>query len=168
MSKEFVLTKLEKAALLKKAGIVSSLLESGNLHLQELDGIYDPETAPEGEWDDTRWYGGLESGGREGYRGTNTIYRVSLSNQEFVILHKERYYVNGSSFETNHEKDYPNGDCGCCGDFYYVFRSSGEELDRKRITKEKLEKLFSSAKKHLPESLEMLRVEFVAIEGGAA
>ena len=168
MAKEFALTKLEKAALLKKAEIVSSLLEGREFHLQELDGVYDPEIAPEGEWDDTRWYGGHNSGGHEGYRGTNTIHRVSLSNQEFVILHKERRYVNGSSFETNHDRDYPDGDCGCCGDFYYVFRSQGEELDVRRITKEKLEKLLNSAEKHLPESLEMLRAEFNAIEGGVA
>lgn len=163
MEKKLALTRLEGATLLKKAGIVPSLLEGRDFHLQELDGVYDPEISPEGEWDDTAWHGGPNSGGREGYRGVNAIHRVSLSNQEFVILQKERHYVNGSSFETNHERNYPDGDCGCCGDFFYIFRSQGEELDAKRITKEKLEKLLNSAEKHLPEALEMLRIEIVKV-----
>jgi len=153
------LTDLEKAALLKKAGIVDSLLAGRDVHLQELDGLYDPEKSPEGEWDDTGWYGGPNSGGYEGYRGSNTLHRVELSDKKFVILEKERYYVNGSSFPTNHDNDYPDGDCGCCGTFYYVFQSEGEDIDAARVTRAKLESLLKSADKHLPEALDLLRAE---------
>lgn len=120
------LTDLEKAALLKKAGIATSLLEARGIWLQEIDGVYDAEKSLEGCWDNCSWYGGSpDSGGLEGYRGCNTIHRVVLSGRQFVLLEKEVEYWNGSIFTSNHDRDYPDGNCGCCGTFFYVFRSEG-------------------------------------------
>jgi len=162
--KKLELTELEKAALLVKAGIAKSLLEARTIHLQEMDGQYDPEISPEGEWDHTSWYGGPNSGGEEGYRGFNSIFRVELSGRKFVILEKYVEYVNNSSFETNEERDYPDGDNPNCGTFYYVFHSEGEEIDSARLSATKLLKLLASAEKHLPEALEMLRKEYSSLK----
>lgn len=158
------LTELEKSALLKKVGIAKSLLDARDIHLREVDGVYDSEKSPEGEWDNRSWYGGPNSGGYEGKFGDNKIYRATLSGKGFVILEKYVAYRNGSSFETNHDRDYPDGSCPCCGTFYYVFRSEGEELDAARVSREKLEKLLRSAERHLPEALDMFREEYVAVK----
>jgi len=158
------LTELERATLLKKVGVASSLLEARGIWLQEMDSVYDVEKSPEGEWDDRSWYGGPNSGGWGGYRGKNTVHRTVFSGREFIVLKKEQYHYNGSSFQTNHDRDYPGGGCSCCGTFFYVFRSEGEELDTARISREKLERLLKSAERHLPESLEIFREEYLAVK----
>jgi len=158
------MTNLEKAALLKKAGVAESLLTARNIWLQEMDGVYNAEKSPEGDWDNRSWYGGPNSGGPEGYRGHNTIHRVTLSGREFVILEKEVKYCNSSDFTTDHERDYPDGDCSCCGTFFYVFLSEGAELDAARVSREKLEELLKDAEKHLPEALDIFREEYVAVK----
>jgi len=155
---------LEKATLLKKAGIAKTILEAREIWLQEMDGVYDAEKSPEGNWDDRSWYGGPNSGGWEGYRGKNTVHRTTLSGREFVVLEKEQQYRNGSSFQTNHDRNYPGGGCSCCGTFYYVFRSEGTELDAARVSREKLEELLKGAEKHLPEALDIFREEYVAVK----
>lgn len=158
------LTDLERAALLKKAGTAGSLLEARAIHLQEMDGVYDVKKSPEGEWDNRSWYGGPNSGGHVGHRGHNTIHRVVLSGRSFVVFKKEVEYRNGSSFMTNHDRDYPDGNCGRCGTFYYVFASEGPELDAARVSRGKLEELLKSAEKHLPEALDIFREEYVAVK----
>ena len=163
MNNKFVLTKLEKSALLKKAGITKTLLEGRDIHLQEMDGLYDPSISPDGEWDHESWYGGPNSGGAEGYYGLNRVFRVELSAKKFVILTKLVRYHNGSSFTTNEERDYPDGDNPNCGTFFYVFRSDGAELDSARLSAAKLQSLLESAEKHLPEAIKMLREEYSSL-----
>jgi hypothetical protein len=159
----FKLTVLEKAALLKKAGLAHNLLEAKRIHIQEMDGPYNPKRSPEGEWDHCSWHGGPKSGGKVGYSGYNRIYRVSLSSREFVILEISRGYQNESDYPTNHEKEFPDGNCSCCGEFYYLFASEGEEIDKKRIACMELKELLENASKHLPEAIDMLREEIPKI-----
>jgi len=159
MEKNFHLTELEKAALLKKAGIAKSLLEARTIHLQEMDGSYDPEISPEGDWDHTEWYGGPVSGGPEGYRGNNMVRHVVLSGRKFILLEKEVRYVNTSDFRTEEG----NPDNPRVGIFDYVFQSEGEELDSIRVAATKLRKLLESAEKHLPEAIKMLREEYSSL-----
>ena len=152
---EFQLTGLEKAVLLKKTGVAKTLLEARGIWLQEMDGVYDAEKSPEGDWDETSWYGGPNSGGYEGFYGNNTLYRVELSGRRFIILEKRVVYKNDSRFDTNYqERDYPIK-------FYYVFCSEGEDLDAARVSRQKLEELLASAERHLPEALEIFRKEYL-------
>lgn len=158
------LTDLEKAALLVKVGIASSLLAARKIYLQEISGAYDPRKSPEGKWSNTGWYGGPNSGGKEGYYGRNTIHRGSLSGQDFVVLEKKTEYMNNSNHSTNHDNNYPGGNCPCCGTRYYVFFSEGDDLDLRRVDHEVLKKLLESAPAHLPETLDMLREEWDRVE----
>jgi hypothetical protein len=133
MSKSnFQLTNLEKAALLKKAGLVPSLLEGRKWYLQEMDGVYDSELSPDGVRED-----------RDG-KMTNRVYRVSLSGKNFVILDIMREWFNTDETES----------------WTYVFQSAGENLDNDRLAQEKLQKLLGSAEKHLPEAMDILREEY--------
>lgn len=140
--KRFKLTPLEKACLLTKAGLVESIEDYYNsrIHLKEMDGPYDPIMSPahEASWDED-----MEV---QTYVRT---FRASLSAKSFVIV--EKHY----EFHTPERAD--------CVTNFYVFQSEGEEVDSARVTCAKLEKIFRSSKTHLPEALEMLRVEFPSI-----
>lgn len=147
------LTDLEKAALLIKSGIAPNLINARDIRLQEMNGVYDPNQSREGNWCDNS-----EEDEMGWHYGFNYVYRVSLNNQQFVILKKENMFEYNQNFSPSRSNYH--SDCNFCGTFYYVFRSEGPELDAQRINREILEKLLTSAKKHLPEALEMFRDEY--------
>jgi len=147
----FKLTQLEKSALLKKAGLVKSLLESRDIHVQEISGTYDPEKSPEGS---RRWDGENDDSWTE---ETKCIHRASLSGKQFVIL-----VVYGRGFERSHSRS--RDDERWEDEKYFIFQSEGEALDAARVSREKLEKLIRSAERHLPEALDMFREEYVAVK----
>jgi hypothetical protein len=134
----FRLTNLEKAALLKKAGITNSLLQAVEQDLlssvRELDGVYDPIESPEFE-------------GESGYA---RVFRAELSGKKFVLLQKA--WIEQEDLDPKWQS------------YLYLFLSEGEELDASRLSREKLEKLLKSAERHLPEALDILREEYASIE----
>lgn len=159
MEETKTLTELEKAALLKKAGVIQSLLDAGSISLQEIEGTFDPEKSPPGDdWSETRYIGGPHSGGNEGFVNTNNVFRVELSGQHFVLLQKVRRYRNCSTYETDYERSNPDSS-GDRETSWFLFRSEGVELDTLRVKRSKLQELLNSAPKHLPEALEALREE---------
>ena len=145
----FQLTDLEKAVLLKKRGEVLSILEGRNYRVEEIDGVYDPERAPEGD-EEVKVCGFSQA-----HCTTNLVHRVTLSGQEFVILTKDRWYPD---FD---QKYHERGECSFCGTSFYVFRSEGPDLDALRVKREKMEEILARAEKHLPEALEIFREEYV-------
>ncbi|MDD3284151.1 MAG: hypothetical protein PHZ07_00985 [Patescibacteria group bacterium] len=136
--KRFKLTPLEKACLLKKAGIIESLAEYDNsFSVREFDTPYDPKKSPAMEFS---WDEAME------FRSYRKVFKILFSGKLFVVV--ENYW----------EGHTPDND-GIC-QYFYVFQSEGEEIDNARIICAKLEELFRSSKTHLPEALEMLRVEY--------
>lgn len=153
------LNSLGKATLLVKAGFKDNLLEAKQC-LNRIEVHNEPVSFPQGEEDCRSWYGGPNSGGLEGYVYYRDTRYVTLGEQTFSVTKEEVEYKNGSSYETNHERDYPDGDCPCCGVFYHIAPSTGTwEGDLRRVQLKELIEWANQFDFAAPEAVEILRKE---------